>query len=122
MVTIENKGIEFVKKWEKSRTRKEPQDVRGKRLGYDLESRDRKIEVKATKANMPNKGGLHITLLPRQFEVMNKNSDYWIYRVYDVQRKGKVIPIPRNIIQTHLHLYTVHKLVLKKEEWKQLEK
>lgn len=122
MVTIENKGIEFVKKSEKSRTGKEPQDVRGKRLGYDLESRDRKIEVKATKANKPNKGGLHITLLPRQFEAMKQNSDYWIYRVYDVQRKAKVISIPRNIIQTHLHPYTVHKLKLEKEEWKQLEK
>jgi len=36
MVTIEDKGIEFVKKWEKSKTGKEPQDVREKRLGYDL--------------------------------------------------------------------------------------
>jgi hypothetical protein len=124
MVTIEEKAIEFVKKYETLRTGKEPQDVRGKRLGYDLESRDRKIEAKATKANIPNKAGLHITLLPHQHDALQKNSDYWIYRVYNAEREGKerVIAVPRKVILKHLKPYTVHKLVLKKEDWKQLSK
>lgn len=125
METLEDKAIRFVcEQYEYERVGKKADDVRSKRRGYDVESKDRKIEVKATKANIPNKAGLHVTLLPKQYKTLRKHSDYWIYRVYNVDGEGKpkVIPIPRNMILKHLDSYIVHKLVLKKTEWEQLEK
>jgi len=119
---IEDKAVKFVLKYERSKNRK-PKDVRSEQWGYDVESKSRKIEVKGTEADIPNKGGLHITLLPRQYRALKENLDYWIYRVYNVREEGKekMVQIPRNEILVHLTRYTVHKLTLKSEEWKKLE-
>jgi len=121
---IDDKAVKFVVQvYEPSKGRK-AEDVRIEKLGYDVESKGRKIEVKGTEKNIPNPAGHHITLLPKQYKTMKKYPDYWIYRVYNVGGKGKekVVPIPRNEILLHLTSYIVHKLVLKKEEWEKLEK
>lgn len=62
--------------------------------GYDIESRGRKIEIK-TRSNL--EGGF-VQLGGRQFKVLCKERNYWIYVVCISGRKTKICEFPRRKI------------------------
>jgi len=46
----------------------------GTKLGYDVKTEGRKIEVKVTETNIPSKAGLYMALIPRAVYVKLYNS------------------------------------------------
>lgn len=86
-MSTEKKAMKIVKKFEKNRTGREPTDVSKKRKGYDYKSGDRCIEVKGQKSPKSGWVDLHESLIKKIGEFFN---NYYIYVVYDIERKPKL--------------------------------
>ncbi|HZX49617.1 MAG TPA: DUF3883 domain-containing protein, partial [Candidatus Paceibacterota bacterium] len=82
------KAMQFAIKYERRRTGETPDDVSREGRGYDLESKDRLIEVKGT--DHVN-GGLVISLYKKLLTKLGKDIvKYHIYLIYDMRREPKL--------------------------------
>lgn len=84
---IENEAVKIAMKYEKRRTGKLPESVSRTRCGYDLESKDRCIEVKG----FCNERYPSISLykeLKKKLE--GKEQKYYVYIVFDIDNKPKL--------------------------------
>lgn len=84
---IEDKAVKFAIKYEKRRTGKTPKSVSKTRCGYDLESRDRCIEVKGfCDVRYPS-----ISLYKKlKKKLKGKERKYYVYVVFDIDNKSKL--------------------------------
>ena len=100
---VEKNAIEVVMKYEKVRCGKIPEDVSEKRLGYDVESKGRCIEVKGQ--NTKNPRFIHIS--KNIISQLGKNiSNYYIYVVYNIREgeKPKMKILEPDTIFKHLEI------------------
>lgn len=80
--------------------------------GYDIESRGRKIEIK-TRGSL--KGGF-VQLGGRQFKVLCKERNYWIYIVCISGRKKQVFEFPRRDVLPKIRPYIHYDFVFGKKD------
>ncbi|MEK7553198.1 MAG: DUF3883 domain-containing protein [Patescibacteria group bacterium] len=116
-MTQEEQSIKYVMKYEESQ-RRNPVDVSKKRtFGYDIESRNRFIEVKSRpgKTLQP-----FITLHNHLLRSIGKGlANYYIYIVYDMGKEPKLVIIPPEIIFKNLE--TDVKLFIRQKVYNKLK-
>jgi hypothetical protein len=120
MIT-EAESIKLVMVYEKNRVGKEPKNVSGtKRLGYDIESGERCIEVK--KRSM--KGGF-VFITDYELQFFQKNSNAFLYLVYEKDGKPKLKVFDRDKVIGNFHdatkRYRVHMTKALKESSKEID-
>jgi len=103
----EEEAIKIVIEYERKNGR-EPKDVRDKKLGYDIESSGRIIEVKAR--DFPKRRFVYLT--QKEFETFLKNKNSWLYIVTP---KREVIEISRDKVLKVAKLESRWRISLKKE-------
>lgn len=96
---VERKAIELVKEFEIKQGR-QPKEIRAG--GFDIKSGDRCIEVKGVSdKNIPSFIWISRTILKKLGEdVIN----YYIYIVYDIKRKPKLLILPSKIIFSNMEI------------------
>lgn len=96
---VERKAIELVKKFEIKQGR-QPKELRAS--GYDIKSGKRCIEVKGSSdKNVPSFIWISRTILKKLGEdVIN----YYIYIVYDIKRKPKLLILTSKIIFSNMEI------------------
>ncbi len=115
-MTQEELSIKYVIKFEKLQGRK-PIDVSKRRIGYDIKSGNRYIEVKSRpRAKIQPFLTLHNALLRKLGRGL---SHYYVYVVYDMKKKPKLIIIPPEIIFKNLE--TEVKLLLRKKIYSKIK-
>lgn len=98
-MTQEEKSIQYIIRYEKSQ-RRNPQDVSKKRLGYDIKSGNRYIEVKSRpKSKIQSFIALHNHLLR---SIGRGLVSYYIYIVYDMKNHPKLVIVPPEIVLKNL--------------------
>src|SRR3989344_2080918 len=87
---IEQIAIEHVIEFEKKRRKsKAPRNVSKEHVGYDVLSKGRKIEVKGSTAKYPG----FVLINEYNFRALQREDNFWVYVVYDILGKPKLIPI-----------------------------
>jgi len=98
----ERRAVEFVMRYEKNQGRS-PNDVGKKKVGYDIKSSSRLIEVKGQSAKKPDNIFLYN-------QTLNKLGDqilnYYIYLVYDMKNKPKLRILPPEKIFGNIEIDT----------------
>lgn len=96
---VERKAIELVKEFERKHGR-QPKEI--KAGGYDIKSGNRCIEVKGSSdKNIPSFVWISRTILRKLGEdVIN----YYIYIIYDIKRKPKLLILPSKIIFSNMEI------------------
>jgi hypothetical protein len=98
---VESKAMELVMKYEKKKGRN-PKDVcKDKRYPCDIISKGRYIEVKGQSSKQPDGIWLYKTTLKKLGDNILK---YWIYVVYDIEKKPKLRKIPPEKIFGNLEI------------------
>ena len=96
--TIEQKAIDLIIQYEKGRGRN-AKDVHGSKLGYDIKSTGRYIEVKTRKSEKIGFVKIYDSLI----RTLGKNiSKYYIYYVYNMKRNPKLIVVGPDVIFKNL--------------------
>jgi hypothetical protein len=95
----ENIALELVEAYEKKKGGKPRRSLQGS--GYDMNSRGRKIEIKTRRSV---KGGF-VQLGERQFRVLCKERNYWIYVVCISGRKTRIVEFRRSEILPKIRPY-----------------
>lgn len=109
-MTQEEKSIKYVMKYERMQKRK-PVDVSKKRIGYDIKSGNRFIEVKSRPGRMLQP---FITLHNSLLRTIGRDlANYYLYIVYDMDVEPKLVIVPPEIIFQNLET-TVSLFVRKK--------
>lgn len=112
----EAKSIEYVMKYEKSEGRT-PQDVSKKRLGYDIKSGNRYIEVKSRPGS---KIQPFITLHNHLLRSIGRGlSNYYVYLVYDMKNDPKLVIIPPEVVLKNLE--TKVSLLIRKKVYNKIK-
>jgi hypothetical protein len=88
----EDMALKAVKAYEKRKGRKPHPSHQGS--GYDMDSSGRKIEIKTRRSL---KGGF-VQLGERQFRVLCKERNYWVYVVCISGRKAQIFEFPRSVV------------------------
>lgn len=115
-MTQETESIEYVIRYEKSQGR-DPQDVSKKRLGYDVKSGKRYIEVKSRPgSNIQPFISLHNHLLR---SIGRGLSNYYVYIVYDMKDSPKLVIIPPEIVLKNLE--TKVSLLIRKKVYNKIK-
>jgi len=105
----EKKAIEIVLKYEKLHGRS-PKDVSGKKLGYDVESGGRLIEVKGMSAQK----GDYIPLYKKLFVKLGQRfKDYYIYVIFDIKNRPKLRILNPETILSGIEIETYFMIKLK---------
>ncbi len=98
----ERRAVEFVMRYEKNQGRS-PKDVGKKKVGYDIKSDSRLIEVKGQSSQRPD----YIFLYK---QTLNKLGDqilnYYIYLVYDMKNEPKLKILPPEKIFGNIEIDT----------------
>lgn len=121
-VIIQNEAERYVCEVEKNRTGKQPKiSPQNSRLGYDIDSDGRHIEVKSAKS--PKKW---LNLTPNESEKLINDPDYWLYLVEgDFEKKPlniRVYMIPKNDLLEMTQIKVIVRLTRlsnlnKRKEW-----
>ncbi|MBU0665945.1 MAG: DUF3883 domain-containing protein [Nanoarchaeota archaeon] len=90
---ISQLGMEAVIKYEKKSGRK-PKDVSKTKVGYDIISSGRRIEVKGVSSDKPP----FIQFNQYNFKALQKENNFWLYIVYNLKDKPKIIKLTKNEI------------------------
>lgn len=114
---VSEEAMKIVSEYEKKRTGKYPEDVSRKRdeVGYDLLSEDRKIEVKG----LGGRNGF-FGLNNYNFEAFRKQSNFYLYIVFDVKTKPKLIIWDRLKCAERIQkakVYFNFEIPLRKDDW-----
>jgi len=128
-INYENEAERIVAEYEKKRTGKYPRKFKAgpNSPGYDLDSGDRHIEVKAKK----KRGTTHLTLTANETAKLFKDSKYWLYLVEgDIEKDPgnvAVYAIPKNDLLSMAQLKIHARLTQlsnkeKRKTWKRNEK
>ena len=98
-MTQEEQSIKYVIRYEKSQGRK-PIDVSRKRVGYDIKSENRYIEVKSRPGSTIQP---FIILHNHLLRSIGKGlADYYLYLVYDMQNDPKLVIVPPETVLKNL--------------------
>lgn len=98
-MTQEEKSIKYIMAYEKSNGRN-PVNVSGRHIGYDIKSGNRYIEVKSRpKGKIQPFIKLHNNLLR---SIGRGLSNYYIYIVYDMDADPKLVVIPPETVLSNL--------------------
>ena len=89
----ESKAIDFVIKHEKDVGRN-PKNVSKTRCGCDILSNSRKIEVKGASSSAPP----FALFNQYNFKALQKESNFWLYIVYNLKDKPKLLTFSKNEI------------------------
>jgi len=112
----EEKSIQYVIKYEKSQGRN-PQDVSRRRLGYDIKSGKRYIEVKSRPGS---KIQPFISLHNHLLRSIGKGlSSYYIYIVYDMKDNPKLVIVPPEMVLKNLE--TKVSLLIRKKVYNKIK-
>ncbi len=112
---VEKRAIEIAMKFEKQQGRMNPKDVSKYKLGYDVESADRYIEVKGR----VHKNAPWFSLEGKLKEKLGDKFDhYWVYVIYNIRSKTpKLITLSPEKVKENLVLrehYIIHGSILSK--------
>jgi len=115
-MTQEELSIKYVMKFEKSQGRK-PVDLSKQRIGYDIKSDNRYIEVKSRPGK---KIQPFITLHNALLRKLGKGlSCYYVYVIYDMRKEPKLVIIPPEIIFKNLE--TKVSLLIRKKVYNKIK-
>ncbi|OGY98276.1 MAG: hypothetical protein A3A43_02415 [Candidatus Liptonbacteria bacterium RIFCSPLOWO2_01_FULL_56_20] len=89
---IEQRAIEFVASFEKQHRRGPARNVASQHLGYDVESRGRKIEVKGFRANYPGFANFN----EYNFKALQREDNFFLYIVCNVNEKPRLAIFDKN--------------------------
>ena len=93
------KNIKYVINYESKQGRK-PQDVSKKRVGYDIKSGDRYIEVKSRPGSRLQP---FLTLHNHLLRSIGKGlAHYYIYVIYDMKKDPKLVILPPELVLRNL--------------------
>ena len=98
-MTQEELSIKYVMRYERKQGRK-PVDVSKKRVGYDIRSGNRYIEVKSRPGS---KIQPFITLHNALLRTIGKGlANYYLYIVYDMAKEPKLVIVPPEVVLKNL--------------------
>jgi len=115
-MTQEEESIKYVLKYERSQGRK-PIDVSKKRLGYDVKSGRRYIEVKSR----PGKNIQQFILLHNHLlrSIGRGLANYYLYIIYDMEQEPKLVIVPPSVVLKNLE--TNVQLLVRKRVYGKIE-
>ena len=91
----EQKAIKLVIDYESKNYKNNPRDCHNERKGYDIECSNKIIEVKSSTENkIP-----FFELNNSNLKALNDDKEYFVYVVYDLNNKPKLLKINKKIIQ-----------------------
>lgn len=100
-VERERRAIKAVMRYERKK-RRNPEDVHSQKLGYDVKSRRRFIEVKGLTSERPAFAEMQDTI--KKKHILGRN--YWLYVVYNLREKPKIKIVPPHIVRKYLRTVT----------------
>ena len=103
---VEKKAMNIVMKYEKKQGRN-PKDVSKNRIGYDIKSGGRCIEVKGQSTKRAEWIWINNTVIRK---LGKEISNYYVYIVYDINKKPKLKILEPDVIFKNLVVDTMFKL------------
>lgn len=94
-MSIHDIACRKVEEYEHKNGRTDAEDVSKQHKGYDIEGRQRRIEVKATRSS---KIPTDIHLYGSTWRWLKSDSGAWVYIIYDMSRSPKLIMLDRKTI------------------------
>jgi hypothetical protein len=112
----QQQAMQIAARYEENRTGKKTKDVSKdkKAVGYDLESKDRKIEVKGFSGRNP-----FFQLNQWNVQALT-NPEFYLYLIFDVKKTPKIIVFDKDKLlekMNHAKVYFMHELPMRKTDW-----
>jgi len=110
-MNVEKEAVDYVIKYEKKHKRN-PKDVSKNRVGYDILSDGRQIEVKGLGSRNP-----FVLYNINNIKALQKEKNYWLYVVFDVKTKPKLLKLPKYEVLKNLHFEISGYIPLRKADF-----
>lgn len=109
---VEAKAIKYVMEYEK-KNNNSPVDCHNDRIGYDIKCSNKIIEVKGhTEQRIPFE-----TLNSSNIKALENDIDYFLYIVYDINKKPKLLIINKDFIEKNKKEKISFEIPLRKDEY-----